>query len=375
MTVTNYNTTDIKRANRNRVYQLLRKGGTFSKREVADALCMSYPTVNRNLAELQELELVREVGSLRSTGGRKAIGVEMNANARYALGLDVTRNHAAVLVLNLAGDILFDERHTLPFSYSPSYFQKIGALADGAVERLGIEPEKVLGVGISVPAIITRDRLSLCYSEVLGSSGISKKDFSEHLRYPCRLCNDSKAASSAETHSGVHPRSMIYLSLSNSVGGAIVIQDQLLEGDNERSAEFGHIKLIDGGEKCYCGQQGCLDAYCNAMVLSRLTDDNLQTFFDRLQTGDPVCSAAWQEYVDHLASAIDKLLMVFDLPVVLGGYVGSYLEPYIPLIRRRVQQINTFDAAEDRISPCKRKQEASAMGAAYSFLDAFLDSI
>ncbi|MFQ9799181.1 MAG: ROK family protein [Clostridia bacterium] len=49
-------------------------------------------------------------------------------------------------------------------------------------------------------------------------------------------------------------------------------------GSNLRAGEFGHNTLIPGGRRCYCGKEGCLDAYCSAKVLSNHTNGNLLEF-------------------------------------------------------------------------------------------------
>ena len=80
-------------------------------------------------------------------------------------------------------------------------------------------------------------------------------------------------------------RSLVYLSLSNSVGGAILTGGALYGGDHLRAGEFGHNTLVPDGRPCYCGKRAVwMPMLCK--VLSQLTDGNLALFFDGLRSGN-----------------------------------------------------------------------------------------
>ncbi len=72
---------------------------------------------------------------------------------------------------------------------------------------------------------------------------------------------------------------------------------------------------------------------------------------------------------------MDTLRTAFDCNIVLGGYVGAYLEPYLDLIRSKVADMNSFQNSGDFVTVCKYKHEASAVGAALQFISDFLESV
>ena len=49
------------------------------------------------------------------------------------------------------------------------------------------------------------------------------------------------------------------------------------------------MTVAPGGRQCYCGKQGCFDAYCSAKVLKAAGGGSLDTFFERLEAGDAAC--------------------------------------------------------------------------------------
>lgn len=134
--------------------------------------------------------------------------------------------------------------------------------------------------------------------------------------------------------------------LSNNIGGSMIINSAVYSGDSQRSGEVGHITLVPGGKRCYCGQSGCVDAYLAATNLSNLTDGNLSAFFKGLKAGEGAFKKAWVVYLDYLDN-----------------------------VKERAARLNTFSNDADYLKTCSCKKESIAAGAALNFIEAFIESI
>lgn len=163
--------------------------------------------------------------------------------------------------------------------------------------------------------------------------------------------------------------------LSNNVGGAIIFNGEAYPGKNICAGEIGHIKLHTPGKQCYCGQSGCADLYCSATVLSSEYDGNLGNFFSALSQQNEKAVSLWNIYMDDLAHLINVVRLLFDCKIILGGYVGAYLEPYIENLRQRVKQLDTFHTPVDDVVTCHYKTEAIAAGAALHFISQYIDQL
>ena len=64
--------------------------------------------------------------------------------------------------------------------------------------------------------------------------------------------------------------------------------------------------------------------------------------------------------------------MLLDCPIILGGYIGQYLDPYISDIKQLVSNLDPFGDSDDLIQPCYFKNEAVAVGTALTYVDTFL---
>lgn len=381
------NNIEVKRINRNRVFRYVNHHGRTSRPEIAEALGMSVPTVMQMVNELEEIGLVREAGELQSTGGRKARAIGPVWDSCYALGLDITRNHIGLLATDLSGQVLRHERIHKPFIHEDGYYREVGAAVEAFWEQTGLDREKVLGVGISIPGVVDSVKNRIIHSHVLQVDEVSGSVFQKYLPWPCTLINDANAAGSTERREQEGAFHLVYLSLSNSVGGAVIARDgggafrgnsslnHIYVGDHWRSGEFGHMVIHPGGKECYCGKRGCLDGYCSALRLAELSGGRLEDFFAGLQEGREDFQEAWERYLENLAIAVENLHMAFDCDIVLGGYVGSFLEPYLGEFRRRIARANIFEDGADYVKVCQYRVEASALGAALYYIDQYIYSI
>lgn len=364
---------DVKRRNRTSILRALLAREDVSQAELAQTLGLSLPTVLQNVRDFMELGLVREVGTYQSTGGRRARAYAPVRDARLALGIGITQRHVGLVLVDLAGSVVSYERRRLPFSPSDAYAR---ALAEALASFVPPEArERVLGAGVSLPGILNADGSTLLVSHALDVRDLPTADLVTHVPHPCLFINDANAAGAAEVWGGEHAGSLVYLSLSETVGGAIFHDGALYRGENLRAGEFGHMTLVPHGERCYCGKDGCLDAYCSARVLSGRAGGSLEEFFRRLEAGDAEAARAWETYLDHLALAINNLRMCFDGAVIAGGDVGAHLERHGSGLAARLARLNTFGDDASYVRPCTHRTEASAVGAALMQVEAFLQTV
>ncbi len=362
---------DLKRENRNKVFNKIREAGSISSTALAYELQLSRPTIKQNLDELLETGYIYESGSFGHTGGRRAKAYSVVEKGKVAIGVDLTRNHITVLLVDLCGHMIYEKRIRSMFSLEDSYMKRLGDLVREAIDSQQIKQDNVLGVGIAVPGLVTEDHKRIFYGEILGFTDVSVETIGKYIPYSCRLYNDADAAGYAEISQSKDQADAFYISLSNNVGGAILIDRKVYKGGGPRSGEVGHMTIVPDGRECYCGQKGCLEAYCNEAVLSDLSDGDLALFFEKLEAEDKLCMNAWNEYLKHLSIAVNNVRMLFDCKVILGGYVGAYLEKYLSELRGMAAKRNPFEKDADYLRVCEVKREALALGSALPYIHEF----
>ncbi len=367
------NNFETKRRNKVKIVKFIYKKGETSKQEISRELGLSMPTVLQNVKELLENGIIIEVGKYQSTGGRKAGALALAKGHKYAVGIDITSNHISMVLVDTSGTVSVNKRIKSFYEDTIGYYEELGVELEAFLTENQIDKNKVLGVGISIPGIVDTSNSILLRTHVFKVSNLSLKKFSQFLKYEVAFSNDANSAAYAELRESA--KNSIYLSLSNTVGGAIYVNDEIYMGDNFKSAEFGHMVIEPNGRTCYCGKCGCMDVYCSALNLSKYTDENLDLFFDKLKENDKECKNAWNEYIKYLAIAVSNLRMAFDCDIILGGYVGGYMEEYLIELGQSVLQYNNFDLDSTYIKSSKYKKEAAAVGAGIQFIEKYFNSI
>ncbi len=93
----------------------------------------------------------------------------------------------------------------------------------------------------------------------------------ERTGIPAALSNDANVAALGEFEYGAgrSVRHMIYITVSTGIGGGIIVDGELLEGQSGAAGEVGHVVIDPNGPKCGCGKYGHLEALASGPAIAR----------------------------------------------------------------------------------------------------------
>lgn len=360
------------------IYQFIRSKKSVSKQDIVVGLQYSLPTITQKLKYLEKLGVIDTSEKIENTGGRNATAYTYVPNARSAIGIYLTGHHINGVAVDLSGNVIEMMKTRINFDLDDDmYLREIGRIVDQLKEAAHIKDEELLGVGISVPGLISEDGEEVTYGRTLGFTGAKREHIAKYIKYRNRLFHDSNAAGYAEVWISKDVKNAFYISLSNSVGGAVIVDGSIYAGNDEKGGEIGHMTVVPrDGKQCYCGHYGCFETVCTSTNLDCYTDGNLQQFFVLLDQKDSGAMEIWDEYLDYLSMGIHNIRMLFDSDVIIGGYVGAYIDKYFNELCRRVDEKDAFgDKAKDYLLPCGYKVESAAAGAAIWYIDEFFEQI
>lgn len=358
---------DIKMDNRKRVFNLIREE-EISKPEVSRRLGLSIPTAIQHINQLEEDGCIKEGGSIGHTGGRRAKSYTVNGEHRYAVGLYIFKEKVIVAAVDFCGRQVGMDTVDCVFSMQNDYYRKLSELLEEKIVQWKIEEDRILGVGVALPGLVTEDGRHVYYGKTLNFTGISVQELGKYIPYPCRLYNEADAAGCAEIAFGKDIKDAFYISLGERVGGVVLIDGRIYGGEYGKAGKVAHLTLVPGGKACYCGRRGCFDTLCNASVLKAVCEGEIQDFFEKVEKGDRVCVDAWDTYMQSLAEAVVNVRMLFDSKVIVGGVVRKYMEPYFPQLLQKATELDTFDNPADYLSLSRVKDGAAALGSALPFI-------
>lgn len=362
---------------RSRIYRYLYNARSFCSRQMLASSCeISMPTLYQHLAQLMEEGLVCYSGVDRSTGGRRAQGLDIIADYRLTVGVAVTEEDLRLVLSDL-------RLHELAYRAVPFDFTRHCAKGDTALSEIlekflddfHVDRRDLLGVGIAVPALISKDRRRLDYAPTLGLKDIPLDFLTESIPYPVHVENDGTASGYAECFLSATDRNLAYFSLEYGVGGAVLIGGRPYVGDNAHTGEFGHLCVEPGGLPCSCGRNGCLEAYCSAKRIESIFGITEYDFFEGVAQHKPQYEALLYDMLRHLAIAINHVHMILDCDVVLGGFISEYLQPFLPILKQYVLAGNPFEKDADFVRLSTLRRHITPLGAALFFIQAFINSV
>lgn len=368
------NNLQVRNTNKKRIINLLYRKNEMTKQDIATTLGLSLPTVSQILKELFERGLVKEGGTLASSGGRKPTLNTLVYDAKLSVGIEITQNNIRFVLIDLSGNSLFHRRIREQFTNNEEYFKKLGKLTEQFLTENYVDKSKLLGVGIAVPGIVQKQKGVLEFIPTLGVKDLPISVLTQYIPYHVEVDNEANLAGFAEIWGMEQLSDGIFLSLNKGVGGAIMINDKVYNGLNCRSGEFGHMTIVKDGKKCTCGQRGCLEAYCSTMELINNEFKDIDNFFAALDKGNEECIKSWETYLDYLATGINNIKMIFDTDIIIGGEIDQYLEKYIDQLMEKLHNRNSFGDKTNYVHISKYGGMASAVGAALLLVDNFLDS-
>ena len=373
----NKTSTELKKMNLSQVFREIYASGSASKNTLTMSLGLSIPTVTNALRELQGRNLIVREGSFLSTGGRPAFVHRFNENAKLGIGVEVLPDRVNAAAVNLYGKTVDSMSAELCFAADEDYYRRFGALVNSFAGNCSAKYGEVLGVGISLPAIINSESGEIVYSELLRTAEFNVRELTQFIGYSCECRHDAECGASAELRDRKLSADTLIIFLNNHICTAFVIGGKVHVSGNLSSGTIEHLVIHENGRECYCSKRGCVDAYCSAASLLKMSAmSTLEEFFAAVRSGDPKAAGVWDRYLDDLALAIDSARMVIPCDIIIDGYLLKFIQDQdIINLKSKVIGMTTFKQVGFSITRGECDANPVLTGAALPLLDRFLESI
>jgi predicted NBD/HSP70 family sugar kinase len=129
-------------------------------------------------------------------------------------------------------------------------------------------------VTVAVPGLVGRDGV-VEHAPNLGWRGVNVAALlAPRLPSPLRdrpltVDNEANLGALAELWHGTAGRDFVHVSAAAGIGGALVVDGQLLRGRRGFAGELGHMPVYPDGPACPCGSHGCLERYASEGAVLR----------------------------------------------------------------------------------------------------------
>ena len=365
----------VKEHNRNAIARYLYAHAHATKQELERELGLSLPTITQNLRMLDGEGLITRGALQESTGGRKARSYEFNARHRVSIGVSMRPGDLVLCAVDLHGNVIAEADRAIPYRNTNAYYQRIG----GIVNDFAAETEKAgtaaLGVVFSVQGIVSADGTAITFGAIMGNTGLTLDVISQSVHYPCIMIRDCAASAMAELWADPTLTAAVCIYLDRRPGGAVIVGGGLHQGPNQCNGAIEHMCLVPNGKACYCGNRGCMDAYCSPETLPE-DYESIPGFFSVLEQGETHHRERMDEWLEHVAQAIVNARTMIAGDVIIGGEAAQYLDDGdIADLRARVERLSPFGTDRFVLRKSLRSDHQDAVGAALRPVEAYLEDI
>ena len=215
------------------------------------------------------------------------------------------------------------------------------------------------------------------------------------LGKPVVLENDASAAAWGEYWAGAGrgARSLVMFTLGTGIGGAIILNDDILRGEHDLAGELGHIIIDPAGPQCSCGQHGCLESFASAPATVRRFREAIESgarsslaervrageaistrdIYQACREGDALSRKTIEDTGRYMGIGINNLVMTVDPEIfLLAGGLSMAGDVLLDAVKKQVAaMMPEHIAGKTDIRLAELGGLAGAIGAAGCALRAF----
>ncbi|GHJ42801.1 transcriptional regulator [Catellatospora sp. TT07R-123] len=312
----------VRRSHEERVLRVLQQTGALSRGEIAERVGLSRTTVSDITSDLLErgaITVVDTDAADRTGSGRPAELLALDPGSGQFMGVDFGHRRVHIAVADAAHEVI--AAGTAHYPQEAPWAERCDA-ALRLVERLtaetGVHYGALQAIAVGLPGWgnrLSADSVAATFRARFGAP----VTVDNHVRYAGLA---EAARSSTDT-----AQNLIYLRLSDGVGGGLVVGGRLVRGADGHAGEFGHVTVAgEAGALCRCGKRGCVETIASVpAVLARCRElgvplENLDDLRAAVAIAQPTVERVLREAGTAVGRVLGAAAMTLNpSEIVLGG--------------------------------------------------------
>lgn len=296
------------------------------------------------------------------------------------LGIDLGGSHIAIGIVDDNGKILEKVERRILGEDKQDIINVIENYIVENVKNFSFKYD-ISSIGIAIPGTV--NNVSIIKSVNLGLENYNIVErLQEKINLPIKIKNDAKCAALAENTYGAlksYSRS-VFLALGTGIGGAVIINNELLNTGNLPGMEVGHMVIEKDGITCNCGNKGCFEKYASMkafknnlrkeLVLDETTRG--EELLNMIRNNNPSnenyekIEKVISSFISDLSIGIANLVNIFEPEaIVIGGSFVYFEDVLLERLKKSLQEGNYLFNKRDEviIKPAILGNDAGIIGA------------
>lgn len=348
----------IKDINRNLLLNIIRREKQISRKQLTDLSGLSVGSVSGIVTALLTNQWILEIGEGEYTGGRRQTLIKLNPKAGYAIGIKLMERRLLITITNFEAEIIAYEESSYPFDPNPqTLVQTLSSIIESVMEKSGIKPEQLFGVGIGLAGVVYPNTGVVHHSPYFGWRDIPLATLlEEQINQPVFIENDVNTLTLTEQlfGAGRHYDNFIVVTVGRGIGMGLVINNQIYRGVRGGAGEFGHTIISRMSENTPVIYETLEDIAADPAVIDEFSKLNQQAndivaIVKRAQSGDENAIRTLNRSGELLGVGLANLVNVLNPQLIIvsgeGIVAGDFrIQPMLDNLKKY-----TFDGLLDDV--------------------------
>ena len=337
----------VKQLNSAAVYRLIDQHGPISRIQIAEQSQLAPASVTKITRQLIERGLIKEVDQQASTGGRRAISIITETRNFQAIGVRLGRHDTTLTLYDLSSKAIAEEHYPLPERTQETLENTIAQFIESCQRKI----RELIAISVILPGLVDPESGVIRYMPHIQVENWGLVDALEkRFKVTCFVGHDIRSLALAEHYFGASQdcEDSILVRVHRGTGAGIISNGRIFIGRNGNVGEIGHIQVEPLGERCHCGNFGCLETIAaNTAIEQRvrhlleqgyqsrvtLDDCKIGNICKAANKGDALACEVIEQVGRHLGKTIAIAINLFNpQKVVIAGEIVEAEKVLLPAI-------------------------------------------
>lgn len=342
----------VKQLNSAVIYRLIDQQGPISRIQIAEISHLAPASVTKITRQLLDRGLIKEVEQQASTGGRRAISIVTEVQTFHTIAIRLGRHSATAVLYDLGGKNLSETTYPLPERTQESLQTALLKAISHFIKHNQHKIHELIAIAITLPGLVDPEVGVVKYMPHIN---VNEWHLLEAIESKFKISgfigHDIRSLALAEHYFGATRdcEDSLLIRVHRGTGAGIIISGRIFLGKNHNVGEIGHIQVDPLGERCYCGNFGCLENIASNAAIERhaqhllaqgypskltVDDCSVSTICKVANNGDPLAI----EIIEHVGRYLGKAVAIAinllnPQKVVITGHILASKAILLPAIQ------------------------------------------
>lgn len=372
----------VKQLNYALIYRLIVQQSPISRIQLAETSQLAPASITKITRQLLKKKLIKEVDAQQSTGGRPAVSIVAKFDHYQSIAIQLSRSFVTIELYDLGANSLVFKRYPLTDFTQRLAQNYLISLIELFYQEQNKKIKNLVAISVVMPGVIDSVQGVVHYTPHISVNNWALANIlKEKFSLSVFVGNDVQSLALAENYFGSTQSvdDSILIRVHRGVGSGVIVNQQLLMSHNQSACEVGHIQINPLGDRCHCGNFGCLEnQVVNAEIEKRakllleqgyqsaLSVDkcDIATICQLANQGDELAVKLIKNAGENLGKAVAIMVNIFNPQrVVLSGEITKSPEIFLQAINRVLLSQSLKQLRENLMINCSSLDDCSAIGA------------